>query len=252
MKKFIIPVLMLFVVACQPKSSDDVLVVDTKSAAKYSSTVDTVSYMIGQNVGNSLRTQGGLDTLLTRDLFFRGLLDAYMQKESGIKKEEGEFAVRSFFMKLEEEFRQKQSAEMEKQSAELKVQYKDVIEAGEKFLAENKAKAGVVTTATGLQYSIVKAGKGAIPTQADKVKVHYRGTLIDGTEFDSSIGKDPVEFQVTGVIAGWTEALLLMPVGSKWQLFVPQELAYGEMQRGEQIKPYSTLVFEIELLEIVK
>ena len=125
-------------------------------------------------------------------------------------------------------------------------------EAGIMFLEENKTKEGVVTLPSGLQYKIIKEGKGAKPVSSDIAKVNYRGTLIDGTEFDSSYSRNaPAEFGVTHVIQGWTEALLLMPVGSKWELFVPQELAYGSADRGT-IRPYSTLIFEVELLEIVK
>lgn len=125
--------------------------------------------------------------------------------------------------------------------------------AGEKFLAENKTKEGVVTTESGLQYKVIKQGKGAIPTNKNTVKVHYKGTLIDGTEFDSSYSRnEPTSFPVTGVIKGWTEALTLMPVGSKWELYIPQELAYGSRNSGGKIKPFSALVFEVELLEIVK
>ena len=124
--------------------------------------------------------------------------------------------------------------------------------AGEDFLAANKAKPGIVTTASGLQYKIVKAGTGAIPSDTSKVKVNYKGTLIDGTEFDSSYKrKEPATFVANQVIKGWTEALKLMPVGSKWIIYVPQNLAYGSRDAG-QIKPFSTLVFEVELLEIVK
>ena len=124
--------------------------------------------------------------------------------------------------------------------------------AGEDFLAANKAKPGVVTTASGLQYKIVKAGTGAIPSDTSKVKVNYKGTLIDGTEFDSSYKrKEPATFVANQVIKGWTEALKLMPVGSKWIIYVPQNLAYGSRDAG-QIKPFPTLVFEVELLEIVK
>ncbi len=124
--------------------------------------------------------------------------------------------------------------------------------AGEDFLAANKAKPGIVTTASGLQYKIVKAGTGATPSDTSKVKVNYKGTLIDGTEFDSSYKrKEPATFVANQVIKGWTEALKLMPVGSKWIIYVPQNLAYGSRDAG-QIKPFSTLVFEVELLEIVK
>ena len=123
----------------------------------------------------------------------------------------------------------------------------------EKFLADNKAKEGVKTTASGLQYKVIKEGKGEIPTETSRVKVHYKGTLIDGTEFDSSYKrKEPATFGVNQVIKGWTEALKLMPVGSKWELYIPQELAYGDRQTGGQIKPFSTLIFEVELLDIEK
>ena len=125
-------------------------------------------------------------------------------------------------------------------------------EAGEKFLAENKTKEGVQVTPSGLQYKVIKQGKGAVPTATDKVSVHYRGTLIDGTEFDSSYKRNkPTEFAANQVIKGWTEALTMMPVGSKWELYIPQELAYGSRNQG-QIKPFSTLIFEVELLDIVK
>lgn len=125
--------------------------------------------------------------------------------------------------------------------------------AGEKFLAENKTKAGVVTTTSGLQYKVITKGTGAIPADTCKVKVNYKGTLIDGTEFDSSYKrKEPATFRVNQVIKGWTEALKLMPVGSKWELYVPYELAYGSRETGGQIKPFSTLIFEIELLSIEK
>jgi FKBP-type peptidyl-prolyl cis-trans isomerase FklB len=125
-------------------------------------------------------------------------------------------------------------------------------EVGIAFLTENSTKEGVVTLPSGLQYKIITKGKGAIPTLDNQVKVHYKGTLIDGTTFDSSYDKGPVEFAVKGVIAGWTEILTLMPVGSKWIVYIPQELAYGAQQQGQLIKPFSALIFEIELLEIVK
>ena len=131
--------------------------------------------------------------------------------------------------------------------------YKDYIAQNEAFLAKNKEKAGVTTTASGLQYEVIKMGTGPKPTAENTVKVHYAGTLIDGTEFDSSIKRNvPAQFPVTGVIPGWTEALKLMPAGSKFKLFIPQSIAYGATGAGEVIKPYSTLIFEVELLEIVK
>ena len=130
--------------------------------------------------------------------------------------------------------------------------------ASEKFLEENKAKEGVVTTESGLQYKVITEGKGQVPTSTDRVKVHYKGTLIDGTEFDSSYSRkdkdgnpQPSTFRANQVIKGWTEALTMMPVGSKWELYIPQELAYGSQDTGT-IPPFSTLIFEVELLSIEK
>lgn len=141
----------------------------------------------------------------------------------------------------------------------LKKQYADVIAEGEKFLAENKAKEGVVTTESGLQYKILTKGTGEIPADTSYVQVNYKGTLIDGTEFDSSYkrkdkdGKSqPATFRANQVIKGWTEALTMMPVGSKWELYIPYDLAYGSRETGSQIKPFSTLIFEVELLGIEK
>jgi FKBP-type peptidyl-prolyl cis-trans isomerase FklB len=134
----------------------------------------------------------------------------------------------------------------------LEARYAENKEAGEKFLAENKTKEGVVTTESGLQYKIIKEGKGAIPTATDRVSVNYKGTLIDGTEFDSSYKNNkPAVFGAGQVIKGWTEALTMMPVGSKWELYIPQDLAYGPRETG-QIKPFSTLIFEVELVGIEK
>ena len=135
--------------------------------------------------------------------------------------------------------------------------YADNKAAGEKFLAENKTKEGVVTTESGLQYKIITKGTGAIPADTSKVKVNYKGTLIDGTEFDSSYkrkdkdGKSqPATFRANQVIKGWTEALTMMPVGSKWELYIPYDLAYGSRETGGQIKPFSTRIFEVELVGI--
>ena len=131
--------------------------------------------------------------------------------------------------------------------------YADNKAAGEKFLTENKTKEGVVTTPSGLQYKIITKGTGEIPADSSKVKVNYKGTLIDGTEFDSSYKrKEPATFRANQVIKGWTEALTMMPVGSKWELYIPQELAYGARETGGQIKPFSTLIFEVELVGIEK
>lgn len=131
--------------------------------------------------------------------------------------------------------------------------YKEYLTENENFLAKNKEKEGVTTTASGLQYEVIKMGNGPRPTTESTVRVHYTGTLIDGSEFDSSVERgEPAEFPILGVIPGWTEALQLMPVGSKFKLYIPQDLAYGSTGAGDVIKPFSTLIFEVELLEILK
>jgi len=148
-----------------------------------------------------------------------------------------------------------QKAQAEAQALQeegLKAQHQESIAAGDAFMAENAKKEGVVTLPSGLQYEVIKAGNGAIPADTDQVKVHYHGTLIDGTVFDSSVERgEPATFGVTQVIPGWTEALKLMPVGSKWRLVIPYDLAYGSADRGE-IKPFSNLIFDVELIGIEK
>lgn len=252
MRQLIIPVLLLFVVACSQKSSDDVLVVDANSKIEIANEIDTVSYMIGQSMGNSLRRDPRWDTILDRDVFFRGIFDAFMRKDSLISAEEGDIKMRVFMQKLQEKFRAEQQRQMAEEKAKVAEEFKDYRKECENFLAENKERDEVNTTETGLQYEILKKGKGAIPRATDKVKVNYKGTLIDGTVFDRSDEGKPVQFQVDGVIPGWSEALQMMPVGSKWKLYIPQELAYGDQQAGETIKPFSTLIFDVELVEIVE
>lgn len=139
---------------------------------------------------------------------------------------------------------------MARQEEDLKGQHTEAIAEGDAFLAENAERDEVTTLPSGLQYEILREGSGAVPTESDRVRVHYHGTLIDGTVFDSSVERgEPTTFGVTQVIAGWTEALQLMPVGSKWRLYVPYDLAYGSQDRGE-IKPFSNLIFDVELLGI--
>ena len=145
-------------------------------------------------------------------------------------------------------------AEMaERQAEQDKIQYKDYIAENEAFLEKNKEKSGVTVTPSGLQYEVITMGTGEKPSINSTVRVHYAGTLIDGTEFDSSIQRgEPAQFPLSGVISGWTEALQLMPVGSKFRIFLPQDLGYGPNQAGELIKPFSTLIFDVELLDIVE
>lgn len=173
------------------------------------------------------------------DLFFRGFIDAMKQDTTHFKQ-----------ATAEEYFKQKQ--ETDKKAKEEKL-YGPNRDAGIKFLKENAQKEGVITTASGLQYKVLVKGEGEVPQMTDKVQVNYEGRLVDGTVFDASAkhGDKPAEFRADQVIRGWTEALTMMPVGSKWQLYIPQELAYGERNMGN-IKPYSTLIFDVELVGIDK
>ena len=172
-------------------------------------------------------------------LFYRGFIDAMKQDTTHFKQQVAE-----------NYFRQKQ--EVDKKAKEEKL-YGPNRDAGIKFLKENAAKDGVITTASGLQYKVLVKGEGEVPQKTDKVLVNYEGRLVDGTVFDASAkhGDKPASFRADQVIKGWTEALTMMPVGSKWQLYIPQELAYGERNMGN-IKPYSTLIFDVELVGIDK
>ncbi len=198
---------------------------------------DKISYAIGMNVGTNLR-RDALDvdpTLLTR-----GLQDALAGSKPLLTEEE----ARTLLTQLQADMRKKQAEKAQQTGTANKTE-------GEAFLAANKTKEGVVTLPSGLQYKILKAGTGPKPTANDSVVCNYRGTLINGPEFDSSYKRgEPATFPVSGVIKGWTEALQLMPVGSKWQLFVPSNLAYGDRGAGPEIGPNATLIFEVELLSI--
>lgn len=193
--------------------------------------VDSLSYAIGVNVGENLKRQGVNANV---EVFAQAIKDVLASKKLVISTEECNNFIQSYF---EREFAKKASVNKT---------------AGVKFLAENKQKPGIVTTASGLQYQVMVAGTGEKPTSADRVKVHYQGSLLDGTVFDSSVKRgEPATFGVTQVISGWVEALQLMPVGSKWKLFIPSELAYGP-QGPPSIGPDQLLIFEVELLEIVR
>lgn len=175
--------------------------------------------------------------LLNHDLFVQGFSDGIADKENAILP----VSIDSMNVLVQQQIEYYKKAKYDKN-----------IKEGEQFLAKNKKQKGVMTTASGLQYKVITAGTGEKPKATDRVKVHYRGTLLDGTEFDSSYKRnEPTTFGVGQVIKGWTEALQLMPVGSKWELYIPQDLAYGSHATGN-IPAYSTLVFEVELLEIVK
>ena len=198
---------------------------------------DKVSYAIGMNVGTTLHRQSiDVDPNLVR----QGLEDALTGGKTLLSEDE----VRATLTELQNDMRKKQQEKMQQAGEANKKE-------GETFLAANKGKEGVVALPSGLQYKILTAGKGPKPTASDSVVCNYRGTLIDGKEFDSSYKRgQPATFPVSGVIKGWTEALQLMPVGSKWQLFIPSDLAYGERGSGADIAPNATLIFEVELLSI--
>ncbi|OFX44953.1 MAG: peptidylprolyl isomerase [Bacteroidetes bacterium GWA2_30_7] len=194
--------------------------------------MDSMSYSIGLQVGKNLKSQGP-DTINVK-AFVKAIEDFYADVPK-ISIEDANKIVENFFKK------------------DLQKQYGEKKGLNEKFLADNKSKAGVVSLPSGLQYKIIKEGNGIKPTLNDVVKTHYTGTLVDGTKFDSSVDRnEPATFPVQGVIPGWTEALQLMPVGSKWELYIPYNLAYGERGYPPSIEPFSTLIFELELLSIEK
>lgn len=192
--------------------------------------MDNFSYSLGILFGKSLKDQG-VESVVAEDLV-KGLND-FFKGQTSITLEQASTFYSSGI----------QQASTKKYAA--------LKEEGEKFLEENKKKAGVMTTSSGLQYEVMKMGTGPKPKPTDKVKTHYHGTLIDGKVFDSSVERgEPISFPLNGVIAGWTEGLQLMPVGSKFRFFIPYNLAYGERGAGADIKPFTALIFEVELLGI--
>ena len=198
---------------------------------KYTDELDKVSYSLGLSIASNLISSGV--TTINAEAFIDGLSVVFSGKMPEIMPDEANNILQDYFDKL-------QQAKGKEAKAE-----------GEKFLAENKKKEGVVALPSGLQYKILTAGNGPKPKASDTVKCHYEGRLINGTVFDSSIRRnEPAEFPVSGVIAGWVEALQLMPVGSKWQLYIPSELAYEEAGSGS-IPGYSTLFFDVDLVKLI-
>lgn len=210
---------------------------DSNEKQALETTQQKASYSYGVDVASRLKQQG---IELDVNALNRGITDAYNGTELALNDEARLQAKTSFQAELRDQLARQQAEVGEKNIA-----------AGKAFLEENGKKPGVITTASGLQYKVLVSGDGKQPKDTDTVTTHYQGTLIDGREFDSSIKRDkPASFPVKGVIKGWTEALQLMHVGDKWQLFIPSELAYGATKRSELIEANSTLVFEIELLGI--
>jgi FKBP-type peptidyl-prolyl cis-trans isomerase FklB len=198
---------------------------------------DSVSYAMGLDLGRRLKQQS---VNVDPDLVARGIRDVDLSAKRLLTEDQAQSVINTFQRQL-----------MAKRDSTRKALGQKNKKDGEAFLAENKKKKGVVTLPSGLQYEVLKEGTGEKPKAEQTVSVQYRGTFIDGTEFDSSYKRgEPGTFRVKGVIKGWTEALQLMPVGSKWKLFVPSDLAYGERGRGQVIPPNATLIFEVELLSI--
>jgi len=223
MKNVIIISSLLAVVACKPEAPKE---------ANLENELDSVSYSLGVNIGENIKNQFEDISLDNFKAGMKEVLDN--EKDPKISGEQATAIIQGYFTK-------KQGQESE-----------SMIEEGRKFLETNASKEGVTVLESGLQYEVLAQGDGInMPKLEDNVTTHYHGTLMDGTVFDSSVDRgEPASFPVNGVIKGWTEALQLMSVGSKWKLYVPYDLAYGERGAGPQIGPYSTLVFEVELISI--
>ncbi len=201
---------------------------------------EKTSYSMGYNIGNAWKRQGIEPQDVDVDVLVSAIKDVMAGKDSLITDQENRELLSAFQTDLRNRREEKRKVQGEKNKVE-----------GQEFLTQNKSKPGVQTLPDGLQYKVLTPGNGPKPTTNDTVTVNYRGTLIDGTEFDSSYKRgQPATFKVTGVIKGWTEALQLMPVGAKWQLFIPADLAYGERGSGANIAPNATLIFEVELISI--
>ena len=206
-------------------------------APMFKNTLDSACYALGLNVANSFKS-GGLSTI-NYEAFNKGLKDAMQSNDPSLTQEQAQQVINKLF----ESFSKQRAENSEKQ-------YLPTIEAGNEFLAKNKVKEGIKTTASGLQYEVITEGTGAMPKATDMVTVNYKGTLLNGEEFDSSYKRgEPTSFGLNQVITGWTEGVQLMKEGSKYRFFIPYQLAYGEREAG-MITPFSTLIFEIELIKV--
>ena len=223
MKNTIVLSSLMLLIACKTEKPNQ--------AANLVTELDSVSYSLGVNIGENIKKQFEDINLNNFEAGIKDVLEKDV--EAKISDNQAQAIIQSYFTKKQQQ------------------QSESVIEEGINFLRENGKREGVTTLASGLQYEVISNGTGPKPTIEDNVTTHYHGTLIDGTVFDSSVDRgEPASFPVGGVIKGWTEALQLMAVGSKWKLYVPYDLAYGERGAGPQIGPYSTLIFEVELISI--
>lgn len=248
MKKIAIAAVAFGLAACQPadesvnaaEATTETPVAEAAApASAFANEDEKASYAIGLKYGESMKRDLSELQLKT---FYKGFSDGFEGKDPALKAEEIVATLQALQTRKMEEMK----AKAETAGAENKA-------AGDSFLVENKKRDGVTTLESGLQYEVITAGSGESPKKEDKVKVHYHGTLIDGTVFDSSIDRgQPATFGVGQVIKGWTEALQLMKVGDKWKVFIPSDLAYGERGAGGKIGPHSALIFEVELIDIEK
>lgn len=239
--KLLIFCLMLFICNCESPAKKETNKEPGKKepTETLSGNKEKVSYVIGTNIARSLKN---IKDEIRLDILINGMKDQFNEKPLKLDGEEANTIMRDFSMKIKN-----------KQEEQNKLIAEQNLEKGKIFLEQNKNVNDVVTTESGLQYLVLQKGEGPKPEQTDKVKVHYTGTTLDGNEFDSSYKRgNPAVFPVTGVIKGWTEALLLMNVGSKYKLFIPSDLAYGKNGAGPKIPPNSVLIFEVELIEIEK
>ena len=226
--KLLTVLLGIFLIANQGFAEEDAVLKTEK---------DKLSYAIGMNIGNNLKRQG---LELNPEIVSQGIWDSLTDGKTLMTEQEYRDTMTAF----EKEMQQKQAAQIKELGDKNKQE-------GEAFLAENRNKDAVITLPSGLQYKVIKKGTGRTPKATDTVTVNYLGSLINGKEFDSSYRRgQPASFQVNAVIRGWTEALQLMQEGAKWQLYIPSDLAYGDRSAGPDIGPYSTLIFEVELISI--
>lgn len=237
----LLAILLTFTITACSQNKTETQAVQSKetAATQLNSDDEKLSYAFGMDIGKSL---SDVPAEINNDLFLQGVKDVFDDRQTLLTDQEAVEVRQAFITKIQEE-----------KAQEVLTMAAANLESGQKFLEENKKNEGVVTTDSGLQYKVLIQGDGPIPTESAQVTVHYKGTLLDGTEFDSSYQRgEPITMPINGFIAGWIEALQLMKQGSKYRLFIPPALAYGDRGAGPLIQPNSTLIFDVELLEVIK